>query len=206
MPSRVQTLRSATAGSRPSAGAREPGELYVNWADNQLGVIDAAKNAQDLLAVRVFSDAGTYAVGDLVAHAGKLYRASSAVSAAGPWDPADWDVAWVERTVVTDWGLAEATATGTPASWDWDMDDGHLCQITLTQDADINLSSTAGHANMEGKLILTSGGFTPTFLWAGCAMYAPNGAFDWSTNGVYVINIAKLGTNVFITDQLMGTV
>ena len=49
MTGRVQTLRSTVAGNRPTG--RQPGELYVNWADNQFGVINASSAAQDLLAI-----------------------------------------------------------------------------------------------------------------------------------------------------------
>jgi hypothetical protein len=49
---KVQTLRSSTAGARPTG--RKPGELYVNFADNALGYIDAAGNPVDIGLVKVF--------------------------------------------------------------------------------------------------------------------------------------------------------
>jgi hypothetical protein len=89
---RVQTIRSAVAGNRPGTGTRAPGELYTNWADLQLGVINAAKQAVDLLAVRVFSSLANYVIGDFVTQGGKLYRAKVAV-APGAFNPANWDTA-----------------------------------------------------------------------------------------------------------------
>ena len=87
MTGRVQSLRSSVAGSRPTG--RQPGELYVNWADNQLGVINASSAAQDLIAVRFFSAAASYNVGDFAIQAGQLYRC---VTAVGPssFTPANW--------------------------------------------------------------------------------------------------------------------
>lgn len=88
MVNRVQTLRSSTSGARPSG--RAPGELYVNWADNQLGVVNAAAAPVDLIAVRFFSPQATYSVGAYVIQAGVLYRATSAVAGAGAFNPSQW--------------------------------------------------------------------------------------------------------------------
>jgi hypothetical protein len=87
MTGRVQSLRSAVAGSRPTG--RQPGELYVNFADLQLGVINAASAAQDLVAVPFFSTTSAYVVGQFVVQAGQLYRC---VTATGPsaFAPANW--------------------------------------------------------------------------------------------------------------------
>jgi hypothetical protein len=87
MTGRVQTLRSSVAGNRPTG--RQPGELYVNWADNQLGVINASSTPQDLIAVRFFSTLSAYNTGDYVIQAGQLYAAKGAV-AAGAFNPTQW--------------------------------------------------------------------------------------------------------------------
>jgi Chaperone of endosialidase len=84
---RIQTLRSSTPGARPAG--RQPGELYVNWPDLQLGVVDSASAPIDLIAVRYFSTLTSYAVGDFVVQAGALYFANAAV-APGPFNPAQW--------------------------------------------------------------------------------------------------------------------
>jgi hypothetical protein len=90
MTARVQTLRSSTAGARPVAGTRQPGELYVNWPDSMIGVIDAAQNPQDLLAVRVFSPLTNYVVGDHVIEGGILYVANTNITP-GPFNGSEWD-------------------------------------------------------------------------------------------------------------------
>jgi hypothetical protein len=88
MTGRVQSLRSNTAGNRPPAG-RQPGELYVNWADSQLGSINASNANQDLIAVRYFSNVASYAIGDHVVQAGRIQRAIVAVPP-GPFTANQW--------------------------------------------------------------------------------------------------------------------
>jgi Chaperone of endosialidase len=87
--SRVQTLRSSTSGSVPAAGTRQPGELWVNFPDLQLGVVDTLRNAQKLVAVRYFSTTAAYATGDFVIQGGVLYIAKGAV-AAGAFNATQW--------------------------------------------------------------------------------------------------------------------
>jgi hypothetical protein len=88
MVNRVQTLRSATPGNRPPGG-HQPGELYVNWPDGQLGVVNASAANQDLIAVRFFSALANYAQGDFVVQGGNLYQAASAIPA-GAFNVAQW--------------------------------------------------------------------------------------------------------------------
>ena len=89
MTSRVQTLRSSTTGNMPAAGSRQPGELWLNFADFALGFIDASKNAQRITAVRYFQITANYAVGDFVIQAGALYVANQAVTA-GAFSAPQW--------------------------------------------------------------------------------------------------------------------
>lgn len=89
MPNRVQTLRSSTAGQLPPTGTRQPGELWLNFADYALGFIDASQTAQKLLAVRWFVPTTSYVVGDFVLYSGALYRAV-APSPAGGFVAANW--------------------------------------------------------------------------------------------------------------------
>jgi hypothetical protein len=88
MPERIQTLRSSVKGSRPTG--RQPGELYTNFADRQIGVVNASNVATDLVAVRYFSAAADYAIGDFVIEAGTMYRAKVAITA-GAFNAANWD-------------------------------------------------------------------------------------------------------------------
>jgi hypothetical protein len=87
MVSRVQSLRSSTKGARPPAG-RAVGEIYLNFPDKQIGVVGPAGNI-DLVPVRFFSETTDYAIGDLVARGGDIYRAAVVV-AAGPWNGTQW--------------------------------------------------------------------------------------------------------------------
>jgi hypothetical protein len=89
MTNRVQVFRTPTTGVAPAAGTRLSGELWVNFADLQLGVIDASKNAQKLVAVRYFSATANYAAGDFVIQAGVLYVAKGAVTA-GAFNATQW--------------------------------------------------------------------------------------------------------------------
>ncbi len=91
MPTAIQTARSSVPLARPTAGARAPGELYVNWPDKQIGVIDDSQAPLDLLAVRFYSAATVYQPGDIVSNDGNLYRA---LELAGPeaFDPAKWEL------------------------------------------------------------------------------------------------------------------
>src|SRR4029077_19331859 len=89
MTTRTQILRSSTAGPQPAAGTRAPGELWTTFPDLQLGVIDASKNAQKLIAVRYFSASANYATGDFVVQAGALYAAQGEIPA-GAFNASQW--------------------------------------------------------------------------------------------------------------------
>ena len=86
---RVQTNRSASTGVEPAVGTRKVGELYVNLADRQMGVIDATQTPQNLLAVTFFVSTAGYALGSFVVNAGTLYVSNTLV-APGAFNPAQW--------------------------------------------------------------------------------------------------------------------
>jgi hypothetical protein len=87
MTSRVQTLRSAVPLVRPTG--RQPGELYVNYPDNQLGVINVSAAPIDLIAIRFFSPLTSYNIGDFVVYSGDIWHAL-APSPPGPFITANW--------------------------------------------------------------------------------------------------------------------
>jgi len=87
MTSRVQTLRSAVPLVRPTG--RQPGELYVNYPDNQLGVINVSAAPIDLIAIRFFSPLTSYNIGDFVVYSGDIWHAL-APSSPGPFITANW--------------------------------------------------------------------------------------------------------------------
>lgn len=88
MTSRIQTNRSSVSRNRPPA-TRDPGELYVNWADRQIGVMDAASAPMDFVAVRFFATTAEYLVGEMVHHNGDIYRCE-VPNGPGAFDDADW--------------------------------------------------------------------------------------------------------------------
>jgi hypothetical protein len=109
MPNIIKILRSLTPGNRPSG--RAYGELYVNTADGQLGVINNSNNPQDLIGVPIFSTAASYAIGRVVYYSGQLYQAITAVSA-GAWNSAQWSPLIGTQGLCHDCGqLAVASAT-----------------------------------------------------------------------------------------------
>ena len=89
MTTRGQILRSSVTGNAPAAGTRAPGELWTTFPDLQLGVIDATKTAQKLIAVRYFSTQANYATNDYVVQAGKIYFAKGAITA-GAFNASQW--------------------------------------------------------------------------------------------------------------------
>jgi hypothetical protein len=111
MVNKVLTLRSTVTGNRPPAG-HLPGELYVNLADNQLGIVNTSSANQDLLAVRYFSTTANYAVGDFVLQGGNLYRATTA-SAPGAFNAANWSMVATAATLSAGYlPLTGGTLTG----------------------------------------------------------------------------------------------
>jgi hypothetical protein len=108
---RIQTLRSSTPGARPVG--RQPGELFVNWPDLALGVVDSTSTPVDLIAVRYFSPLTSYAIGEFVVQAGELYRALQAVTP-GPFNPAQWTANVMAGDPISGYlPLAGGTLTGT---------------------------------------------------------------------------------------------
>jgi hypothetical protein len=92
---RLQILRSSTPGQIPTAGTRLAGEMWTNFPDLQLGVIDTTKTAQKLLAVRFFATTANYAAGDAVVRSGEIYIAKSAITA-GAFNASQWNqIAWL---------------------------------------------------------------------------------------------------------------
>ena len=109
MTGRVQTLRSNVTGNRPTG--RQPGELYVNWADSQIGVVNGSNAAQDFVGVRFFNTLAAYNIGDFVVNGGQVYRATAAITP-GTFNPAQWS----QVTTLADMNSAIAAAPFLPIS------------------------------------------------------------------------------------------
>jgi hypothetical protein len=88
---RVQINRSNITRSRPPVGVRDPGELYVNWPDLQLGAIGPTKNPLDLIPIRYFSATAQYNTDEMVALGGVIYTAKQVISP-GAFNVTQWEV------------------------------------------------------------------------------------------------------------------
>lgn len=137
-------------GQQPSAGTRAPGELWTTFPDKQLGVIDASKTAQPLIAVRFFSTTAIYAAGDYVVQAGQLYRSKSAV-AAGAFNPAQWTLTGGSVLV-----SAAAPSNPTPGDMWFDAAGGQL--YVYYNDGDTSQWVVAVNQNIAGGVYLPLGG------------------------------------------------
>ena len=89
MANRVQTLRSSTTRNVPATGTRQPGELWTNFPDLQIGVIDASQVAQKFVAVRYFSTLANYVADEIVVQAGAIWIANGAITA-GVFNASQW--------------------------------------------------------------------------------------------------------------------
>jgi len=111
MTGRVQSLRSNVAGNRPVVGSQQPGSLYVNWPDRQIGVIDSTQTPMDLVAVRFFSLLASYNAGDFVLSGGQLYSAKAAI-VPGAFNATQWNKVTLASDTGTFLPIAGGTLTG----------------------------------------------------------------------------------------------
>jgi hypothetical protein len=164
MPQRVQVLRTSVKNQRPAPGTREPGEIFVSFADLQLGTINASKNAQDLIAVRFFSAATNYATGDFVIEAGKGYRAKAPI-VAGAFNASQWD------TITVSGDFEPPIAAGTTSQYwrgdkSWALLDKNavgLSQVDNTSDANKPVSGATQTAlNLKANLASPAFSGNPT--------------------------------------------
>jgi len=147
--SRVQINRSGVTLQRPTG--RDPGEVYANYADKQLGVIKGDKSPLDLLAIRFFSEEANYNPNDYVINGAIIYRAKAGISA-GPFDPAAWDVMTAILEAPTDgkiYGRSSATWTETITKIQFDSQISGL---------DTRVSATeAKNSEQDGRLTAIEG-------------------------------------------------
>ena len=83
----VRFLRSILAGVRPPS-TRLDGEPFVNFADNQFGVMNGGVPV-DLLGITIFSASASYPARVTVVYQGTLYQSLAAVDP-GPWNASQW--------------------------------------------------------------------------------------------------------------------
>jgi len=152
MVDKILTLRSNVTGNRPPAG-HQPGELYVNFADGQLGAVNTLSVNQDLIGVTIFSTTANYAIGALVAYQGNLYRATAA-SAAGAFTPANWTqvmtlaggtfTGGITAPSLTSTGGVSFTGSGT-ISGNWSMGNYLYMNSGISAQGGILLESNNGY-------------------------------------------------------------
>lgn len=90
MTARVQHQRFSATTQIPGALSRATGEMWVNYPDLRMGVIDNSKTAQDLLAIRRYATTSTYLGGDFMVMGGQIYRAK-ALTPPHAFAPNEWD-------------------------------------------------------------------------------------------------------------------
>jgi len=90
MTGRIQLNRSSVTNYYPPATTREVGELFINYADQRLMMIDPTKTAQDLLAIRRHAATASYATGDFVTQGGDIWKAKAPL-APKVFAAADWE-------------------------------------------------------------------------------------------------------------------
>ena len=86
----IKQHRSYTANARPAAPY--DGQLYINIADMQVGLVDQTNTPIDLLPLRFHSPVTAYKAGDLVVQGHKFWRALTDLNPK-IFDPADWEEA-----------------------------------------------------------------------------------------------------------------
>jgi hypothetical protein len=155
MTNRVQTLRSSVAGNRPATGAQQPGSLYVNFADLQLGVVNAAQAAQDLIAVRSFSVTANYKINDCIVNNGSIYTANQAITAGtfnlSQWTPITFSggLLVVQSAGATPYSLG---TTAGAANFVLNKNGAFLAQIIGCNNNSLRWSAIFGNAVAEGSL------------------------------------------------------
>jgi Chaperone of endosialidase len=200
--SRVQTQRLSAIGVRPVAGSRAPGELYVNWPDMQLGVIDETQNPNDLLAVRFFSVNTTYASGDVVWQGGHLWHANQAIPA-GPFNPAQWD----QNTTAGTGGYLPLTGGTLTGALILASDPISLLGAATKQYVDHKLSLTGG--TLTGGLTLSAGNLAVS---AGNISASGSGTFGSiqtvtiTATGAVTVNSLTSNSNVSTKGSVNGLI
>jgi hypothetical protein len=89
MPDIFRILKSIAAGARPTG--KSYGEPYVNFAENQFGVVDNTNAARDLLGAPLYSINASYPAGVTVAYQGRLWVSNQAVTFENPFNYAHWN-------------------------------------------------------------------------------------------------------------------
>lgn len=90
MVNRVQTIRYYTTLQRPPT-TEFSGEVYINFADLQIGALDLSHSPVDFVAVRYYSQIASYVAGDFAIYNGSLYCCLEN-GTTGAFDPTKWSL------------------------------------------------------------------------------------------------------------------
>jgi microcystin-dependent protein len=89
---RVQSIRYYTTLQRPPS-TEFSGEIYINFADIQIGALNTGKTPVDFVAVRYYSQVAKYVAGDFAIYNGSLYRCiGDTTLPAGAFDTTKWSI------------------------------------------------------------------------------------------------------------------
>jgi hypothetical protein len=190
---RAQALRSSISNQRPIG--RDPGELYVNFPDRQLGFLDPSRQHQDLVAIRFFSAAANYAQHDYVLQDGRLWRATAAIPA-GAFNQAQWSPVHTGYVLISD---APPVTSPVPGTLWWESDSASLYiwyQDVDGGDAWIQVN-TNGADGQSGASMLSGNGAPDPGLGADGDSY-----FDYLTGDLY-INVDGVWT---LSGNIYGTI
>ena len=94
-----RALRSHISGRRPPGSVYRYGELYVNTADEQIGVISEQGLPLDLIGIRFFRNTAVYKDGDYIVHDGHLWRATGPIPA-GNFNPDLWERSGADLSII----------------------------------------------------------------------------------------------------------
>lgn len=151
MTTRLQTQRFAVTNTRPATSSRPQGEVWMNFPDLRLGMIDPTQTAIDIVPVRSYAATATYAAGDYVVYSGQLQRAKTALSPKA-YAATDWDPILAQSTIVAGYlPLSGGTLTGplTLAA-----DPTQPAQAATKRYSDLKLPLAGG--TMSGGLIIST--------------------------------------------------
>jgi microcystin-dependent protein len=138
---RVQTIRYYTTLQRPPT-TEFSGELYINFADIQIGALNPSKSPVDFVAVRYYSQTALYVAGDFTVYNGSLYRCIEN-TVVGPFDNTRWSYYADSQEV----NVLIAVETANRQVADQNLQNEINAEIAARQAADQNLQNEINALN-----------------------------------------------------------
>lgn len=144
---------------------------------NKIPTIEAAvatKTDQTVIAPEFDAEAGTYAIGDMVMHEGKLYEFTSAHETAGDWNAEEVS----EKTVSDEIDTVKSGLTNLQNDVEGEWEELSVSDV-LTVDQNLTLDESTSKIYRRGKMIRTLLYFT--------------GTLTFGADGQYTIAVIKTG-------------